>query len=46
MQKESNIATEHRLDAGILEQETEKETQRMQDVLTRSMPSFYRKAYR
>jgi hypothetical protein len=39
MQKaESTIGTGQRLDVCILE----KETQAMQDVLTRSMPSFYR----
>jgi RNA polymerase sigma-70 factor (ECF subfamily) len=39
---ESNIGSEQRLDVCIFE----KETQEMQDVLTRSMPSFYRRAYR
>jgi RNA polymerase sigma-70 factor, ECF subfamily len=43
MQKtESNIGNEHRLDVCIFE----KETQELQDVLARSMPSFYRRAYR
>ena len=43
MQKtESNTGSEQRLDVCILE----KETQEMQDVVTRSMPSFYRRAYR
>jgi RNA polymerase sigma-70 factor (ECF subfamily) len=39
---ESNIGSEQRLDVCIFE----KETQEMQDVLTRSMSSFYRRAYR
>ena len=39
---ESNIGSEQRLDVCIFE----KETQAMEDVLTRSMPSFYRRAYR
>jgi RNA polymerase sigma-70 factor, ECF subfamily len=38
----SNIGSGQRLDGCIFE----KETQEMQDVLTRSMPSFYRRAYR
>jgi len=43
MQKtESNIGSEQRLDVCIVE----KETQEMEDVLTRNMPSFYRRAYR
>ena len=43
MQKtESNIGSEQRLDVRTFE----KETQEMQDVLARSMPSFYRRAYR
>jgi len=43
MQKtESSIGTEQRLSVCILENET----QEMKDVLTRSMPSFYRRAYR
>jgi RNA polymerase sigma-70 factor (ECF subfamily) len=43
MQKtESNIGSEQRLDVCTFE----KETQEMQDVLARSMPSFYRRAYR
>ena len=43
MQKtESNIGSEQRLDVCTFE----KETQEMQDVLERSMPSFYRRAYR
>jgi RNA polymerase sigma-70 factor (ECF subfamily) len=43
MQKtESNTGNEHRLDVCIFE----KETQELQDVLARSMPSFYRRAYR
>jgi RNA polymerase sigma-70 factor, ECF subfamily len=42
MQKtESNIRSEQRLDVCIFEK-----TQEMQDVLMRSMPSFYRRAYR
>jgi RNA polymerase sigma-70 factor (ECF subfamily) len=46
---ESNIGSEQRLDVCIVEKETqrmEKETQEMEDVLTRNMPSFYRRAYR
>ena len=39
---ESRIGSEQHLDVCILE----KETQEMQDVLARSMPSFYRRAYR
>jgi RNA polymerase sigma-70 factor (ECF subfamily) len=43
MQKtESSIASEQHLDVCILE----KETQEMKDVLARSMPSFYKRAYR
>jgi RNA polymerase sigma-70 factor (ECF subfamily) len=43
MQKtESNIGSEQRLDVCVVE----KETQEMEDVLTRNMPSFYRRAYR
>jgi RNA polymerase sigma-70 factor (ECF subfamily) len=43
MQKtESNIRSEQHLDVCILE----KETQEMKEVLTRSMPSFYKRAYR
>src|SRR3984957_4614524 len=43
MQKtESNIGTEQRLDACILE----KETLEMQDVLSECLPAFYRRAYR
>src|SRR5580704_1823242 len=43
MQKtESSIGSEQHLSVCILE----KETQEMQDVLARSMPSFYRRAYR
>jgi RNA polymerase sigma-70 factor (ECF subfamily) len=43
MQKtEPNMGSEPRLDVCIFE----KETQEMKDVLTRSMPSFYRRAYR
>jgi RNA polymerase sigma-70 factor (ECF subfamily) len=38
---ESGIGTEQHLDVTL-----EKETQEMQDVLRRSMPSFYRRAYR
>ncbi|WP_051979635.1 RNA polymerase sigma factor [Edaphobacter aggregans] len=38
----SNIASGQRLDVCIFEQEI----QEMQDVLARSMPSFYRRAYR
>ena len=42
MQKtRSNKGSEQRLDVCILEK-----TQEMQDVLTQSMPSFYRRAYR
>jgi hypothetical protein len=36
IEAESNIGTEQRLDVCVLE----KETQEIQDVLTRSMPSF------
>jgi RNA polymerase sigma-70 factor (ECF subfamily) len=39
---ESNIGSEQRLDVCVLE----KETQELQDVLTRSMEAFYRRAYR
>jgi RNA polymerase sigma-70 factor, ECF subfamily len=39
---ESNIVSEKRLDVCIFE----KETQEMEDVLTQSMSSFYRRAYR
>jgi RNA polymerase sigma-70 factor (ECF subfamily) len=39
---ESSIGSEQHLDVCILE----KETQEMKDVLTRSMPSFYKRAYR
>jgi RNA polymerase sigma-70 factor, ECF subfamily len=39
---ESNIGSEQRLDGCVLE----KETQELQDVLTRSMEAFYRRAYR
>jgi RNA polymerase sigma-70 factor (ECF subfamily) len=39
---ESRIGSEQHIDVCILE----KETQEMQDVLARSMPSFYRRAYR
>ncbi|MEA2260884.1 MAG: hypothetical protein QOJ51_3709 [Acidobacteriaceae bacterium] len=39
---ESNLGSEQRLDVCIFE----KGTQEMQDVLTRSLPSFYRRAYR
>jgi RNA polymerase sigma-70 factor (ECF subfamily) len=43
MQKtESSIKSERHLDVCILE----KEAQEMKDVLTRSMPSFYKRAYR
>src|SRR5271154_3507932 len=38
----SNIGSEQRRDGCV----SGKETQEMQDVLTRSMPSFYRRAYR
>jgi hypothetical protein len=39
---ESNVGTEQRLDVCILDVcILEKETQETQDVLTRSMPSFY-----
>jgi RNA polymerase sigma-70 factor (ECF subfamily) len=38
----SNIGNEQRRDGCVFE----KETQEMQDVLARSMPSFYRRAYR
>jgi RNA polymerase sigma-70 factor (ECF subfamily) len=38
----SNIGSEQRRDGCVFE----KETQEMQDVLTQSMPSFYRRAYR
>jgi RNA polymerase sigma-70 factor (ECF subfamily) len=41
-ESESNIGSEERLDGCVLE----KETQELQDVLTRSMESFYRRAYR
>jgi RNA polymerase sigma-70 factor (ECF subfamily) len=39
---ESNLGSEQRLDVCIFE----KGTQEMQDVLTQSLPSFYRRAYR
>jgi RNA polymerase sigma-70 factor (ECF subfamily) len=43
MQKtKSSIGSEQRLDTCIVEKETEE----IQDVLARSMPSFYRRAYR
>jgi RNA polymerase sigma-70 factor (ECF subfamily) len=43
MQKtKSSIGSEQHLDACVLEKKTEE----MQDVLARSMPSFYRRAYR
>jgi RNA polymerase sigma-70 factor, ECF subfamily len=38
----SNLGTEHRLDVRT----HEKETQEMQDILSRCLPSFYRRAYR
>ena len=39
---EAHIGSEQRLDVPI----HEKETRQMQDVLSRSLPSFYRRAYR